>query len=399
MQISNKIAQRWNSIGKSIFSEMTSLAKLHNAINLGQGFPDFYGPIRIIESISKQVLTCHNQYSPSHGEPQLRTEVSFFVEKTTGVIYDPETEITITNGATEAIFCAINAFVNPGDKVLVFEPAFDSYYQAIANAGGQAVPVKLHAPDTPVGVRGGGWTVDWSEFDAACAGGIQLAIFNSPHNPTGKVFSEDELDRIATKLLKKNAIILCDEVYENLVFEPYTHTSLCSIPKIQHLVVRISSAAKTFGFTSLKIGWVCAPQNLTEAIRIVHQATVFCSSAFIQLGIADVMSDHKWLYTYLKEQKEQYFIKRNFLKSILERAGYIVSNTQGTFFITANYANLAGDISDLTYAKQLMETNRIATIPLSSFYKQPPKSLPWIRFAFCKKEETLRAVADLFLNP
>lgn len=399
MQIQNRIAQRWNSIGKSIFSEMTALAKIHNAVNLGQGFPDFYGPSKILDTISKQVLSCHNQYSPSPGEPLLRNEVSLFVENTTGVIYDPDTEITITNGATEAIFSAINAFVNPNDKVLIFEPAFDLYYQAIANAGGQVVPVKLHAPDTPIGVRGGGWTLDWSEFDAACASGISVAIFNSPQNPTGKVFTEEEIDRIAAKLLKKNVIIICDEVYENLVYEPARHVSMCSIPKIQHLVVRISSAAKTFGFTSLKIGWICAPQYLTEAIRIVHQATVFCSSAFTQLGIAEAMSDHTWLLSYLKEQKESYLKKRNYLKSILERAGYSVSNTQGTFFITANYENLAGDISDLTYAKQLMETNRIATIPLSSFYKQPPKSLPWLRFAFCKKDETLRAVADLLLNP
>lgn len=399
MQIPNRIAQRWNSIGKSIFSEMTALAKIHNAINLGQGFPDFYGPTKILDSIAKQVLTCHNQYSPSHGEPLLRAEVSYFVEKTTGIIYDPETEITITNGATEAIFCAINAFVNPGDKVLLFEPAFDLYYQAIANAGGVVIPVKLHAPDTPVGVRGSGWSIDWAEFDTACAGGITLAIFNSPHNPTGKIFSEEEIDRIATKLLKKNTLIICDEVYENLVFEPARHISLCSIPKIQHLVIRISSAAKTFGFTSLKTGWVCAPAHLSDPIRIVHQATVFCSSAFTQLGIADAMSDHQWLYAYLQEQQNSYLNKRNFLKTVLERAGYTVSNTQGTFFITANYENLAGDISDVTYAKQLMETNRVATIPLSSFYKTPPKSLPWVRFAFCKKDETLRAVADLLLNP
>jgi aspartate/methionine/tyrosine aminotransferase len=398
MQSSNRIAKRWRSTGKSIFSEMTALANIHNAINLGQGFPDFYGPTKLLDSISKEVLSCHNQYSPSHGEAPFRKEISYYVESTTGVVYDPDTEITVTSGASEGIYCAINAFVNPGDRVLVFEPAFDLYYQAIANAGGEAIPVRLHAPDTPVGIRGGGWSIDWADFDSICSRGFSVAIFNSPHNPTGKVFSEEEIDRIASKVLKKKAILLSDEVYENMVYKPARHVSLCSIPKIQHLVVRISSAAKTFGFTGLKTGWVCAPAYLTEGIRLVHQATVFCTSPFIQLGLANVMSDKSWLENYLKEQNQSYIGKRNYLKSILERAGYSVSNPEGTFFITANYEHLAGDISDFLFAKQLIETHKIATIPISSFYKQPPKSLPWIRFAFCKKEETLKSVADLLLN-
>lgn len=398
MQNPNKIAKRWDSTGKSIFSEMTSLANIYNAVNLGQGFPDFYGPTKLLEAISKEVLSCHNQYSPSHGEASLRKEISYYVESTTGVVYDFDTEITITSGASEAIYCAINAFVNPGDRVLVFEPAFDLYYQAITNAGGEAVPVRLHAPDTPIGVREGGWSIDWAEFDSICSRGFSVAIFNSPHNPTGKVFSEEEIDRIASKILKKNAIVLSDEVYENIVYSPARHVSLCSLPKIQHLVVRISSAAKTFGFTGLKTGWVCAPQHLTDGIRLVHQATVFCTSPFTQLGLANVMSDKTWLESYLEEQKKTYFEKRKYLNSILVRAGYSVSNPEGTFFLTANYERLAGDISDVVYAKQLVETHKITTIPISSFYKQPPKSLPWIRFAFCKKDETLRAVADLLLN-
>ncbi|APJ02602.1 aminotransferase class I/II-fold pyridoxal phosphate-dependent enzyme [Silvanigrella aquatica] len=398
MQSPNRIAKRWNSTGKSIFSEMTALSNLHNAVNLGQGFPDFYGPTALLDAISKEVLSCHNQYAPSHGEAALRKEISYFVESTTGVIYDPETEITVTCGASEAIFCAINAFVNPGDRVLVFEPAFDIYYQAIANAGGEVVPVRLHAPDTPVGVRGGGWSIDWSEFDAACSQGFSVAIFNSPHNPTGKVFSEEEIDRIASKILKKNAIVLSDEVYENMVYSPARHVSLCTLPKIQHLVVRISSAAKTFGFTGLKTGWVCAPAYLTDGVRLVHQATVFCTSPYTQLGLARVMENKEWFQNYLLSQNESYLKKRNFLKSILERAGFLVHNSEGTFFLTASYENLAGDISDIIYTKQLVETYKVTTIPLSAFYKQAPKSLPWIRFAFCKKEETLQSVADLLLN-
>lgn len=398
MATANRIAKRWNSIEKSIFSEMTNLAKTYSAINLGQGAPDYYGPEKILENISKQVLSCHNQYSHTHGEVCLRNEVSFYIEMTTGVVYDPDTEITITNGATEGIFCVINAFVNPGDKVIVFEPAFDLYYQAIASAGGVAIPVRLHAPDTPIGVRGKGWSIDWSEFDSACAQGFSLLIFNSPHNPTSKIFSEEEMDRIASKALKHKALLVTDEVYENLFYDNSHHISLCSFPKIQHSIIRVSSAAKTFGFTALKTGWVCAPAHLTQAIRIVHQSTVFCTSAYTQLGLAEALADKDWLEKYLLEQRKSYQKKRDFLKSILERAGFLVHNCAGTFFLTANFEPLAGDMNAFLYAKQLVETHRIATIPISSFYKTPPKSLPWIRFAFCKKEDTLNKAAELLLN-
>ena len=399
MNSSQYTATRWTGFGKSIFSEMTQLAQEHNAVNLGQGFPDFYGPQKLLNAISEQVLTCHNQYSPSPGELALRKQVDNFVSKNTGVFYNPHTEITITSGASEALFCAVNAFVNPGDKVLVFEPAFDLYYQAIANAGGVVVPVRLHAPDTPLGIANNNkWSIDWHEFDAAAAGGFSLMIFNSPHNPTGKVFTEEEIDRIASKILKNNAIVLSDEVYENLIYDNNILLSLSSIPKIQHLVVRISSAAKTFGFTGLKVGWACAPSHLTDAIRLVHQTTVFCVSPFTQLGLAKVMEEESWFHEYLKSQQLSYLSKRNTLTKILERAGYFIAPCEGTFFLMANYEKLAGDISDVLYAKQIIETQHIVTIPISPFYKQPPKSLPWLRFAFCKKEETLQQVSDLLLK-
>lgn len=398
-KFSNRIARRLSSTGKSIFAHMSALSAENNAVNLGQGAPDFYGPTKLLECISRQALSCYNQYAPLAGEPRLRKQVSRYTKQTTGAEYNPDTEITITNGASEGIFCAINAFINPGDKVIVFEPAFDLYYQAIANAGGEVIPVRLHAPDTPIGLLNQSqWTIDWEELDAAMASGFSMMIINSPHNPTGKVFSEEELDRIASQILKHEALLISDEVYENLTYDEIPHLSLSSFPKIQHLVIRVSSAAKTFGFTGLKVGWVCAPAYLTDAIRIVHQSTVFCVSTHTQLGLADAMEEDEWLQEYLKSQKNLYTEKKEYLKSILERAGYTVSPCQGTFFLTANYEALAGDISDMIYARNLIETRRIATIPLSAFYKQPPKSLPWIRFAFCKKAETLDVVADLLLN-
>lgn len=391
MQIQSKIAERWKNIGKSIFSEMSALAQQHNAINLGQGFPDFSGPQEILQSISQQLLNCHNQYSPPQGEVLLRFQVSKFIENLVGVTYDPNSEITITHGATEALFSSVTALVNPGDKVLLFEPAFDLYYQAIANAGGIVVPIALKAPDISLG----SWGLDWAEFERICALGIKLAIFNSPHNPTGKVFTEDEIRRIAMIFARHEIITICDEVYENLVYEPNKHYSLSNLEKIRHLVVRISSAGKTFGFTGLRTGWICAPANITEHIRIVHQATVFCINPYTQLGLAEILAQTDWLTSYLSSQREIYQQKRDFLSAVLQKSGYFVSKTEGTFFITANYENLGKEMSDIMYTKQLLIAKKIATIPLSAFYLQSPSNFYWVRFAFCKKEETLKEASKL----
>lgn len=398
MSKSHVAAARWTGFGTSIFTEMTELSKKHRAVNLAQGFPDFPGPQEFIEAVSRHLHTCHNQYAPSIGEEGLRNEVSRWVLQTTGSYYDPKTEVTITTGATEGLYAVINAFVNPGDRVVVFEPYFDAYAQAIANAGGQIVPVRLHAPDTPIGMQAKGWGIDWAEFDAVAAGGFSMLLLNSPHNPTGKVFSAEELEHIATKVLKNNALVVCDEVYENLVFGPAQHLSLAGLEKVRHLILRVSSAAKTFGFTGFKVGWVTAPASLMEHVRLVHQATVFCTNPHVQFGLAEVMADDTWLQNYLVSQRATYESKRDYLKATLERAGFSVQQSMGTYFLMANFEALAGDISDVAYAKQLIETHSVAAIPISVFYQKPPKSLPWLRFAFCKTQATLEKAADLLLR-
>lgn len=395
---SKRLAARWSGFGTSIFTEMTELAKRHSAVNLAQGFPDFPGPSELLEATSRHLHTSSNQYAPSIGEEPLREAVSRFVFKQTGVYYDPKVEVTITTGATEAIYSVVNAFVNPGDRVVVFEPFYDSYAQAIANAGGVLVPVRLHAPDTPLGLPSKTWAIDWEEFDAAAAGGFKFLILNSPHNPTGKVFSQDELERIAAKVLKNDAIVMCDEVYEHLLYDGTQHLSLCSLEKIQSRVVRVSSAAKTFGFTGFKVGWVTAPAELTSAVRLVHQGTVFCTPPFLQMAYAELMANETWLDCYLSDFRKIYAEKRDFLKATLERAGFFVHPCTGTYFLMANFESLAGDVSDVVFAKQLIETHSVAAIPPSVFYLTPPRSLPWLRFAFCKSDETLRRAHDLLLR-
>lgn len=392
------VAQRWGQFTTSIFTAMSELAREFKAVNLAQGFPDFPGPQKLLDAVAKHVQTCHNQYSHSSGEEALRVQLSEFICDTTGANYDPKTEITVTTGATEGIYAAINAFVNPGDKVVVFEPFYDSYAQAIANAGGQMVPVRLHAPDTPLGLRSQGWAVDWEEFDAVSAGGFKLLLLNTPHNPTGKVFTETEIERIVSKVLKNDAILVADEVYEQLIYEPAQYVSSLQFQQARSHIVRISSASKTFGFTGFKVGWIAAPPHLTQGIRLVHQGVVFSTNAHVQLGIAEVLSDKAWLSQYLKELKSEYLEKRNFLTNSLERAGFTVSPCQGAYFLMANYEKLGGGIQDVAFAKQLIESRSVAAIPPSVFYVAPPKNLPWLRFAFCKKKETLEKASQLLLE-
>ncbi len=383
------LAKRWQSIGKSIFSEMSQLAQDFQAVNFGQGFPDFPGPHFLLEHIADQTLRCHNQYAPSAGEMSLRQQLSNFMEKTLDLTYNPHSEITVTCGASEALFSSINALLNPGDKVVVFEPFFDIYAQAIASVDAQIVPVRLHSPHSPIGLEHGRrWAIDWQEFDSATASGFSLLILNSPNNPTGKVFTQEEIERIGAKVLKHNALMISDEVYENLVYDDIPYFSPASLNSLKSRLIRISSAAKLFGFTGLKVGWACAPQHITEAIRTVHQSTVFCISPHTQLGLSSALQEEKRMEDFLQEQRKDYLQKRNFMEKILEENGFIVPKSEGTFFLMANYENLSEE-NDIVFSKKLVSNYKIASIPLSPFYKSPPKISPWLRFAFCKTNDTI----------
>jgi aspartate/methionine/tyrosine aminotransferase len=384
-----RMAARWSSFGTSIFTEMTDLARERGAVNLAQGFPDFLGPSRLLDAVAAHVATSHHQYAPGIGEERLRRAVARRVALTTGVERDPVAEVTITTGATEAIFTTINGIVNPGDRVVAFEPLYDTYAQAVANAGGVIVPVRLHAP-----AGDGGWTVDWGELDAAVHAGFRLLILNTPHNPTGKVFDEGELERIAAALVAADAVALCDEVYEGMVYDSARHLSLSALPTMRDRVVRVSSAAKTFGFTGFKIGWATAAPALTRAVRMVHQATVFSTTPFLQTAIAEVLEDEPWMAAYLSELRTSYQAKRDLLQRALVDVGFEVPPVRGTYFLMARYDRLSTE-PDAVFARELVETRGVASIPPSVFYERPTR-LPWLRFAFCKRDETLaRAAAQL----
>jgi aspartate/methionine/tyrosine aminotransferase len=394
-----KMARRWAPFGTSIFTEMTQLSQAHQAVNLAQGFPDFAGPDEVLQQVAHETLHCHNQYAPAIGEAALRRAVSQLVYAKTGVSYCPDQEVTITTGATEAIYSVVNAFVNPGDRVVVFEPCYDSYAQAIANAGGVLVPVRLHAPDTPAGVTARGWAVDWSEFDSATAGGFKLMILNSPHNPTGKVFNQSELERIAASVQRHDAVLMCDEVYEYLIYSASDQTqSAASLAGMKDFVVRISSSAKTFGFTGFKVGWVTAPEPLMRAVRLVHQAVVFCTNPATQRGLATMMTNSDWMGGYLSSLPTTYNAKQNLLEQSLLNAGFKVQRAQGSYFLMANYDShvQGGAVKDTDFAKELIREAGVAAIPPSVFYygSQPPRRSNWLRFAFCKTDSTLQSAGE-----
>jgi methionine transaminase len=395
----SRIAARWAGFETSIFTEMTELARAHGAVNLAQGFPDFDGPPELLRAVEAHLRTGHHQYAPAPGEERLRRAVAGFVRDRTGIEADPASEVTITTGATEAIYAVVNAFVDPGDRVVVFEPFYDSYAQAIANAGGVLVPIRLQAPQGDDGAAAGDWTVAWEELDAAVATGFRLLILNSPHNPTGKLFAGAELDRIAAALRATGALALCDEVYEELVFDGARHESLAARADLRGQVIRISSAAKTFGVTGFKVGWVTAPPDLTRAIRIVHQGIVFCTPPFLQTALAEVMEDGPWLAGYLAELHRSYQAKRDFLAAALLEAGFAVTPSPGSYFLMAGFDRMAPTLTDVALARQLIVTHGVAAIPPSVFYARKPARLPWLRFAFCKRDETLARAAQRLQPP
>jgi aspartate/methionine/tyrosine aminotransferase len=379
-------ANRWKKFQTSIFSTMTDLAQKNDAVNLAQGFPDFEGPKELLTLVQKHLNQQAHQYAPSAGDFYLREVISARLNKVFGVEYNPKSEITITAGATEAIYCVVNALVNPGEDVVVFEPFYDSYAQAVAQSGGILRPVRLHAPGV---MSQDNWEIDWEVLDSYKTLRPKLLILNSPHNPTGKMFSHVEMNKIVEFVQQTGCFVMCDEVYENLVFSDHEHISLVQFDKIKDQVIRVSSAAKTFGFTGFKVGWVCAHKNITHSIRLVHQATVFCTPRFLQSAVADAFSNSDWFLKYIADFKNDFKSKKDLLVDGLRKNKFFVPNTHASYFVMASYEEIFPEKSDIEAATWFMENKKVAAIPPSAFYQNVPKKLPWLRFAFCKKNETL----------
>ncbi len=374
-------AQRISDFKDSIFGVMSKLAREHNAINLSQGFPDFDGPDFVKEFAYKKIAEGHNQYAPFQGSQNLRNEISSYYQRFYNLNYNADSEVTITVGATEAIFVTITALVNPGDEVIILEPFYDSYLASIKICGGVAVPVTLHAPN---------FTVKMEELEAAVTSKTKMIIVNNPHNPTGKMWEESELLAIAQFSQKHDLFVMSDEVYEFLTFDGHKHIPTATLNEMKDRTITISSAGKTFGLTGWKIGWICANPKLTNAFRLVHQYVTFAVSTPIQEAVAEGLKN---LETYLPVFRAQYKAKRDYFYEVLTSVGFKFDIPKGTYFMMVPISQKT-EMNDVDYAMKLIKEYKVATVPPSAFYMKSTEGEKYLRFCFAKKDETLKAAAE-----
>lgn len=370
-------------VGVTIFSRMSQLAAQHGALNLSQGFPDFDGPLSLRQAVSERLLSGHNQYAPMTGVPALREQVAQKIQHWYGYRPNSDTEITITPGATEAIFCAIQTVVRPGDEVIVLDPCYDSYRPAILLAGGQPVHVPLALP---------GFTLDFQRIKDALNERTRLLIINSPHNPSGALISRDELDQLAALLRDYNCLLLSDEVYEHLVFDGARHASVLGHEELYQRAFVISSFGKTYHVTGWKTGYVVAPPALSSELRKVHQFVSFCGVTPLQLGLADFMAAHP---EHLTELPAFYQAKRDLFCERLRQSRLRFTPSRGTYFQLVDYSAIRPDLNDVDMAHWLTVEKGLASIPVSVFYETAPATSRLIRFCFAKQENTLERAAEI----
>ncbi len=379
------VSHRLAPFGSSIFAQMTHLATKHNAINLSQGFPDFDGPHHIKQAAIDAINAGHSQYAPSAGLPALTQAIATRFLESTGIAVDPADQITVTAGCTEAIASSLLGLLNPGDQVILFEPYYDSYPACAALAGATHHAVTLHAPD---------FTFDPAELRAACAPGARALILNTPHNPTGRVFSRAELQIVADLCIERNLICLADEVYERLVYEPAAapHLSIASIPGMANRTITLSSLGKSFGLTGWKIGWAVASPDLTRAVRAAHQFLTFAVNTPMQHAAVAALASPQ---SYFDSLGADYRAKRDHLAAGLRSAGFTLRDPQGAYFILADFRPVAERLDlpddDFAFCHALIQRAGVAAIPPSAFYDNKHFGRHLVRFAFCKKTETLSA--------
>ena len=374
-----KLQSKLPDVGITIFTLMSALAAEHEAINLSQGFPDFDVDPDLLALVDKYMRSGYNQYAPMQGVPALRERIAEKTKQLYNAVYDPYAEITITSGATEALFAAISAVVHPGDEVIVIEPAFDCYVPAIALNGGVPVFVKLNFPD---------YHIDWDDVQAAITSKTRLIILNSPHNPTGAVLSDEDISALKRIVEDTNVLIISDEVYEHIIFDGLVHESIARHPELAQRSFVISSFGKTYHTTGWKIGYCLAPEPLSAEFQRVHQFLTFASNTPIQFAYAEFMQKKD---AYLKLAKF-YQKKRDKFLALIETSRFKAVPCQGTYFQMLDYASIS-DESDIEFSKRLTIRHGVASIPPSVFYHDNEDHRV-LRFCFAKKDETLERAAE-----
>jgi methionine aminotransferase len=370
--------------GTTIFTVMSRLAEQYKAINLSQGFPDFDPPARLIELVHQHSLAGHNQYAPMAGVPALRQQIAASIDHRLAVSVDPESEVTVTSGATEALFCSILALARSGDEVIVFDPAYDSYEPAITLAGAATVHVPLVPPD---------FRINWERLEHALNQRTRLVVINTPHNPTGALFGREDLQTLARVLAPYDCFVLSDEVYEHIVFEENGHASILSEPEIAIRGLAISSFGKTFHATGWKTGYAVGPESLTAELRRVHQFCTFATTTPVQHAIADYLAETP---DYYRELPAFYRDKRDHFLSAMADTPFTFTPSRGTYFQLADYSEIS-DLDDVEFSRRLTIDYGVATIPISVFSKEP-QPLRLVRFCFAKENATLDQAADRLMR-
>ncbi|MDO9013550.1 MAG: pyridoxal phosphate-dependent aminotransferase [Polynucleobacter sp.] len=377
---------RLPAVGTTIFTVMSTLAAEYQAINLGQGFPDFQCDPALINAVNQAMVSGHNQYPPMPGVLELRKTIANKIDQLYGKSYDPATEITITAGATQAIFTVILSCVSPGDEVIVIEPAFDCYLPAITMAGGKAISVSLDVQRNSDGLVEA-YAIPWNSLAKAITPKTRLLLINSPHNPTGMVWQRSDLDRLADLLSDTNVLVCSDEVYEHMVFDGQQQHSASSHPALAARSFVVSSFGKTFHVTGWKIGYVAAPAALSAEFRKVHQFNVFSVNAPMQVGIAHYLSDP----AHYLGLSAFYQRKRDFFRAGLSETRFKLLPAPGSYFQCVDYSALGipqSDLSEAEFCRWLTSEIGVAAIPVSAFYGSGTDSKV-IRFCFAKEEKTL----------
>lgn len=379
MQIGSKLPQ----VGMTIFSEMTRLADAHNAINLSQGFPDFDTHDELKELVFKYMSTGYNQYAPMQGVMDLRNQIAAKALAQTGATYHPETEITVTAGATEAMYAAVTACVRPGDEVIIFEPAYDAYEPMVRLNGGIPVYSKLTFPS---------YRIDWNRLSEAISSKTRMILINSPHNPTGMVLSRKDLDLLAELTRRHQIFFASDEVYEHIVFDGKRHASLSSHPVLARRSFVISSFAKTYHTTGWKVGYCLAPLQMTQELQKVHQFLTFSVNTPIQYAYAEFMQHRH----YFEELAAFYQEKRDRFLTLIEDSLFKPLDCQGTYYIMLDYTGIS-NANDIDFARRLLTDYGVAAIPPSVFYHGNDDH-KILRFCFAKTSKTLERAAEKLLE-
>ncbi|MQU07394.1 pyridoxal phosphate-dependent aminotransferase [Pseudomonas helleri] len=376
------IISKLPNVGTTIFTRMSQLAAETGALNLSQGFPDFDGPQALRDAVGQHIASGHNQYSPMTGLPALRSQVAAKIARSYGVHVDADTEVTITPGATQAIFCAIQAVIHAGDEVIVFDPCYDSYEPSVELAGGRCVHVQLGLDD---------FSIDWQKLTDALTPRTRMIILNTPHNPSGALISRAELDQLAALIADRDIYLISDEVYEHLVYDGVPHVSVLSHSELYHRAFVVSSFGKTYHVTGWKTGYVVAPPALTAELRKVHQYVSFCGVTPLQYALADYMAASP---EHVEELPGFYQAKRDLFCDLLKPSRFTFTPVAGTYFQLVDYAHIRPDLNDVDMAVWLTREHGVATIPVSVFYQTPPEGQRLVRLCFAKREETLREAAE-----